>query len=216
MLIPKEKDASDISQFRAICLLNVEGKIFVSVVLQRLSTYLVRNKYINTSVQKAGISGCLEHTSMIWHQIQAAKKDKKDLHVILDLANALGSVPQEILRESFAFFPTPATLKHIITGCKTSLTQGRYTWHNQVLKSLASAVRNKLCAANSLTQRTSNQPRRATFVQEGQKTPRHHSSRLPDCLHQPQARPGVLVHFTEDCVHHKAHRSLGELCGGGL
>ncbi|KAK0148173.1 hypothetical protein N1851_012107 [Merluccius polli] len=29
----------------------------------------------------------------------------------------------------------PATLKHILVGCKTSLTQGRYTWrHNQVLK----------------------------------------------------------------------------------
>ena len=24
--------------------------------------------------------------------------------------------------------PTPATLKHILVGCKTSLTQGRYTW----------------------------------------------------------------------------------------
>ncbi|XP_027131932.1 uncharacterized protein LOC113744935 [Larimichthys crocea] len=56
-----------------------------SVLAQRLSTYLEKNKYVDTSVQKAGIpgfSGCLEHTSMIWHQIQAAKKDKRDLHVI--------------------------------------------------------------------------------------------------------------------------------------
>ncbi|KAJ8259532.1 hypothetical protein GJAV_G00170420 [Gymnothorax javanicus] len=30
---------------------------------------------------------------------------------------------------------TPATLKHILVGCRTSLTQGRYTWrHNQVLR----------------------------------------------------------------------------------
>ena len=40
-----------------------------------------------------------------------------------------------------ALCPTPATLKHILTGCKTSLTQGRYTWrHNQVLKSLAAVA----------------------------------------------------------------------------
>lgn len=33
---------------------------------------------------------------------------------------------------------TPATLRHILTGCKTSLSQGRYTWrHNQVLRQLA-------------------------------------------------------------------------------
>lgn len=41
---------------------------------------------------------------------------------------------------TFALCPTPATLKHIMTGCKTNLTQGCYAWrHNQVLKSLAAA-----------------------------------------------------------------------------
>ena len=70
VLIPKGKDAADISQFGPICLLNVEGKIFFSVIAQRLSTNMVKNKYIDTSVQKAwgpGFSGFLEHTSMIWH-----------------------------------------------------------------------------------------------------------------------------------------------------
>ncbi len=60
---------TDISQFRPICLLNAEGKIFFSMIAQRLSTYLEKNKYIDTAVQKAGIpgfTGCLEHTSMIW------------------------------------------------------------------------------------------------------------------------------------------------------
>ncbi len=32
----------------------------------------------------------------------------------------------------------PASLRHILSGCTTSLTQGRYTWrHNQVLRELA-------------------------------------------------------------------------------
>lgn len=118
VLIPKEKDATDISQFRPICLLNVEGKIFFSVIAQRLSTYLEKNKYVDTSVQKAGIpgfSGCLEHTSMIWHQIQAAKKDKRDLHVIfLDLANAFGSVPHNLLWESFNFFHIPSSITTLV------------------------------------------------------------------------------------------------------
>ena len=118
VLIPKEKDATDISQFRPICLLNVEGKIFFSVISQRLSTYLEKNKYIDTSVQQAGIpgfSGCLEHTSMIWHQIQAAKKDKRDLYVIfLDLANAFGSVPHKLLWESFNFFHVPEPITTLV------------------------------------------------------------------------------------------------------
>lgn len=44
----------------------------------------------------------------------------------------LGKVP------TCALCITPATLRHILTSCKTSLAQGRYTWrHNQVLRQLA-------------------------------------------------------------------------------
>lgn len=69
-----------------------------------------------------------------------------------------------------ALCPTPATLKHIIVSCKTSLTQGRYTWrHNHVLKSLASAIDIKRCATNSLPPRVANPLKAIAFVREGQK-----------------------------------------------
>lgn len=60
-----------------INLLNVEGKVFFSIVAKRMTTYLKQNNFIDTTVQKAGIPGflgCLEHTSMIWDQIQNAKR----------------------------------------------------------------------------------------------------------------------------------------------
>ncbi|GFN88311.1 reverse transcriptase [Plakobranchus ocellatus] len=71
--IPKEQESKLINQFRPISLLNVEGKIFFSVMASRLTKYLTENGYINTSVQKGGIpgvSGCLEHATMIWEAIQ--------------------------------------------------------------------------------------------------------------------------------------------------
>ena len=52
---PKEKDSKDISQFRTISLLNVEGKIFFSVLSKRLTNFLLKNNYVDTSVQKGGI-----------------------------------------------------------------------------------------------------------------------------------------------------------------
>lgn len=111
ILIPKEKDSLSIGQLRQISLLNVEGKMFFCVVAPRLSAFLQRNNLIDTSVQKAGIqgfSGCLEHGNMIWHQIQAAKKEQRDLHVVLlDLANAFGSVPHKTLWMAFKFFSIP-------------------------------------------------------------------------------------------------------------
>ncbi|KAK3798623.1 hypothetical protein RRG08_005034 [Elysia crispata] len=55
--IPKEQNSTEINQFRPISLLNVEGKIFFSVMASRLTKYLTENGYINTSVQKGGIPG---------------------------------------------------------------------------------------------------------------------------------------------------------------
>ena len=73
-----------------------------------------------------------------------------------------------------ALCPTPATLKHILTGCKT-ITQGRYTWrHNQVLKSLAAVLESKRNTINSLPMRASTSiTALSTFVREGQKRPNH-------------------------------------------
>lgn len=113
ILIPKENNSSSMEQFRQISLLNVEGKIFVTVVAQRLSVFLRKNNSVDTSVQKAGISGfsgCLEHTHAIGHLVKTALKEKKDLHVVfffLDLANAFGSVPDDILWTAFSFFQVP-------------------------------------------------------------------------------------------------------------
>lgn len=118
ILIPKEKDSSEIGQFRQISLLNVEGKIFFSVVAHRLAGYLQRNHLIDTSIQKAGISGfsgCLEHASTIWHQIKVAKTEGTDLHVVfLDLANAFGSVPHNLLWTAFDFFRVPVALTSLV------------------------------------------------------------------------------------------------------
>ena len=60
----------------SISLLNVEGKIFFILVVWL--DYLKENGLIDISVKNAGIpgfSGCLEHGSMIWHEIQAARTE---------------------------------------------------------------------------------------------------------------------------------------------
>ncbi len=116
--IPKQQDAKTIEQFRSIALLNVEGKIFFSVMARRMTTYITENNYIDSSCQKAGIPGfpgCVEHASMIWEQIQTTKREKKDLHVIwLDLANAYGSVPHLLIAYALEFFYIPDNIRTMI------------------------------------------------------------------------------------------------------
>lgn len=131
ILIPKENVSEDISQFRQISLLNVEGKIFFNVVAHRLTINLENNHYIDTSVQKAGIpgfSGCLEHTNMI----QAGKKAGKDLQVeFLDLTNAFGSMPHSLLWTVFEIFSilkvVTSLVKSYFQDMQLCLTTAEYT-----------------------------------------------------------------------------------------
>ena len=138
--IPKEKDSEGISQFRPISLLNVEGKIFFSVMATRLTSYLLANGYVDTAVQKGGvpgIAGCLEHGTMIWEAIQKAKEGRRNLDVIwLDLANAYGSVPHQMIQMALTMYHVPKEicqmLRTYFDGFQMRFSTAEYTtdWIN--------------------------------------------------------------------------------------
>ena len=120
--IPKEKNSKNLEQFRPISLLNVEGKIFFGVIAKRMMRFVLNNKFVNTSIQKAeipGFPGCIEHASMLWDQIKAARDNKSTkLHVIwLDLENAYGSVRHPLIEKAMDFFWIPEDIRKLISGC---------------------------------------------------------------------------------------------------
>lgn len=100
--IPKEEGSTQLDQFRIISLLCVESKIFFSTIAKRLGSYLARNTYIDTSVQKGGVSGmpgCVEHTGVVTQLIREAREQRGNLSVLwLDLANAFGSIPHNLVQ----------------------------------------------------------------------------------------------------------------------
>ena len=98
----------------------MEGKIFFGVIAKRLTSFTLNNGYIDTSIQKAGVPGFpgyIEHAQMIWNAIHSgAKQEKKELHVVwLDLANAYGSVPHDLIVKSLDFFWVPDKVIGLIT-----------------------------------------------------------------------------------------------------
>ena len=102
IFIPKEDGATSVGKFRTISLLNVEGKLYFALWSDRLVTYTLSNKYIDTSIQKGGVpgvSGCMEHTAILSQLIREAKAEKKGLVVVwLDIANAYGSIPHNLIQ----------------------------------------------------------------------------------------------------------------------
>ena len=102
--MPKVKPPTEhsISDFLPIALLNVEGKVFFSLVSKRLETHLIsNNKIINKSVQKGcmeKVPGCWEHISMVWAALKEAKSKNLSLATVwLDIANAYGSIPHKLI-----------------------------------------------------------------------------------------------------------------------
>ena len=118
VLIPKEDKATKIDRYRTISLLNTEGKIFWKLKANRMTDYIMKNKFIDSSIQKGGIpgvSGCLEHTAILTQLISEAKKNKTNLvSVWLDIANAYGSIAHKLLQLALERTHIPEPVRELV------------------------------------------------------------------------------------------------------
>ena len=118
IFIPKEDDATTVDKFRTISLLNVEGKLFFSIKADRLTDFLTGSGYIDPAIQKGGVpgvSGCLEHTAILSQLIREAKTEKKNLVVTwLDIANAYGSIPHDVIKKALERAHVPENTRQLI------------------------------------------------------------------------------------------------------
>jgi hypothetical protein len=76
-LLSKSDILDDPAEFRPIAITNTVGKIFFSIVSDRLQKLLLANKYIRRSLQKgflSGVPGCLEHSFSLY---EALRNDKQ-------------------------------------------------------------------------------------------------------------------------------------------
>ena len=107
ILIHKKDSTDDPSNFRPITLQSIPLKVFTSALRNKLFVFLMKNDYIETSIQKGftpGMSRTFEHTAHLAHLIRQAKRNQRSLVVtLLDLRNAFGEVHHNLI---------PAVLAH--------------------------------------------------------------------------------------------------------
>ena len=140
--LPKEENSKELGQFRPISLLNIDGKVMFGVIANRIIKFVQKNGFVNESVQKAGIPGipgCIEHAFAIWESIQHAKKQKEDVAMVwLDLANAYGSVPHQMIHNAMDFFWIPDEVQKMLmayyNNFKMRFTTSDYTTDWQSLE----------------------------------------------------------------------------------
>ena len=118
ILLFKAGQLSNVADFRPIAITSVTGKIFFSVLADRLQFFMVKNNFISKSIQKgflAGVSGCLEHSFALMEALKEARTVHRQIVVTwIDLANAYGSVRHNLIQFALNWYHVPLLIQKII------------------------------------------------------------------------------------------------------
>ena len=82
MLLSKSNGLASVAEFRPIAITSTIGKIFFSVVAERLQFFMIKNSFISREIQKgflAGVPGCIEHTFALFEALRDAKEHYRQL-----------------------------------------------------------------------------------------------------------------------------------------
>uniref|UniRef100_A0A914XTH4 Reverse transcriptase domain-containing protein n=1 Tax=Plectus sambesii TaxID=2011161 RepID=A0A914XTH4_9BILA len=127
ILIHKNGDPDDISNWRPISLSDTAGKLYSACLAARLTKWCLENNRISTC-QKGFLpyEGCVEHNFTLQTIIQDARRRRQRATIAwLDLRNAFGSVPHKTIFACLAWAGLSSTAINIIQrlydGCSTRI-----------------------------------------------------------------------------------------------
>jgi hypothetical protein len=106
------------SEFRPIAVGDTAGKIFFSIIADRLQHYMISNSYIRRAIQKgflSGIAGCIEHPFSLYEALRDAFKHQRSICTTwIDLANAFGSVKHNLIQFALDWYHVPKFIQNLI------------------------------------------------------------------------------------------------------
>ena len=101
ILIHKQGEASNPSNFRPVTLESIPLNVFTSCLRNSMYSFLTANQYIEHNIQKGftpNLSGTLEHTAQMANIINKARIKQRSLVItLLDLKNAFGEVHHNLI-----------------------------------------------------------------------------------------------------------------------
>ena len=123
ILVHKKGNSDDPANFRPITLETVPLKIFTSCLRDSIYSFLTQNGLIEQKIQKGfthGVSGVLEHTSMMAFVINKARLKQRSIIVtLLDLKNAFGEVHHNLIKSVLEYHHIPESLQLLIANLYT-------------------------------------------------------------------------------------------------
>jgi len=102
---------------RPIACTDAAGKLFWTLINDRLRSFWTTNNYLSSS-QKGALNdtaGCLEHTWTLFEAIKDAKLNKRQLVISwLDLKNAYGSIRHNLIQFALKWYHVPEWVANLI------------------------------------------------------------------------------------------------------
>ena len=117
-LVHKSGSPNEPSNFRPIALTNCDGKIFFALVAKSVLKHMTKNSFFDLRLQKGflpGVSGCIEHTSLISEALRDARSHQRSICVSwLDLRNAFGSVRHSLIQFALRHYGFPRHFQQLV------------------------------------------------------------------------------------------------------
>ena len=118
VLLQKSDSLHIPEEFRPIAITNTAGKLFFSIISDRLQKFMVKNKYIKTSSQKGflfGVPGCIEHSFALAEAMRRVRAEKRAMVISwLDLGNAYGSVKHNLIQFALDWYHVPQNIQGLL------------------------------------------------------------------------------------------------------
>ena len=125
-LIYKGSDTSSPSNFRPIALSSCIGKLLNKIIATRMESFLLRSDIINPSTQKGflrNLNGVVEHIHALNAILDQARERRLPLSItFLDLKNAFGSIPHDLITDMLQLVRIPEKISNYIRHCYRNMT----------------------------------------------------------------------------------------------
>ncbi len=97
-------------------------KLFMSIMANRLVNYSIDNNFMSSSQKSARPNeGCYEHTYILQSLVLDAKHHQKNLFLAwLDLRNAFGSIPHDVITITLSHLGVPDSVVNLVKNVYTN------------------------------------------------------------------------------------------------
>ena len=114
------------SNFRPIALSSCVGKLLNKIIATRMERFLLQNGILSPSTQKGflcNMNGVIEHIHALNAILDQARELRLPLSItFLDLKNAFGSVPHDLITDMFQLVGIPDKISNYIQHCYRNMT----------------------------------------------------------------------------------------------